>query len=243
MDATSQMPLRELAQRLSLHVAIDGPAGAGKTTIGRALAARLGCPYVDTGLMYRAVTLRALQASVPLHGEAALVTIAGTLTFDLTRGQLTIDGRLPGSELRSALVDAAVSQVSAYPSVRTVLVERQRALARNRCLVMVGRDIATVVLPSAPVKLWVTASAEERARRRADEHAADGLSLEQVAADIELRDHRDGSRAVSPSVPAPDAVVLPTDGRSEAESVNEALEIVIAIACRLDDISGLDSGG
>lgn len=225
---TTHADLGEAAHRLQLQIAIDGPAGAGKSTVGRGLAEVLACPYLDTGIMYRAVTLAALRLATPLMDAGALAGVAGAIEFSWSGAppaDLCVDGSPPVPGLRSASVDAAVSQVSAHPQVRAVLVARQRELARSRCVVMVGRDIGTVVLPEAPVKLWVTASLEERARRRQSQlGSGDG----EIAGSLRERDRFDSGRATSPAVPASDAFVLDTGQLSPDESVRAAIELVRA---------------
>jgi cytidylate kinase len=221
--------LRVSAHNHGLKIAIDGPAGAGKSTIGRGLAEALSCAYLDTGVMYRAVTLAALRAGLDLSDQAALAGLASTLDFAWsadTPVEVLVNGRRAGAELRASEVDANVSQVSAHSRVRGVLVARQRALAARGCVVMVGRDIGTVVLPDAPVKLWVTASADERARRRRAELGARSDDQSAVAGKLQHRDKADANRAASPAVPAHDSEILTTDGLTPSESVLAALSRV-----------------
>jgi CMP/dCMP kinase len=219
--------LDELRDGAHLQIAIDGPAGAGKSTVGRGVSAALGCPYLDTGLMYRAVTRAAQDHGVATGDAEGLARLAEELHFSWSPerpGRLLIDGRPAPPELHSPSVDADVSQVSAHPEVRSVLVRRQRELAESGCVVMVGRDIGTVVLPGAAVKLWVTASPEERARRRLTQHTVAGHSPAEVSDNLHARDRIDSGRIVSPAVPAKDAVVLDTDRLSADESVHLALD-------------------
>lgn len=227
MDRGAQ---RQAVHDWTLSIAIDGPAGAGKSTVGRGLAEALDCPYLDTGLMYRAVTLRALQQGVALSDAHRLQEIARSLRFRLedgSRSGLVVDDERAGGELRTPEVDASVSEVSAHPEVRQVMVARQREMASGRSVVMVGRDIGTVVLPDAPVKLWVTASEEERARRRQAEHLAASIETpEQVLAEIRARDSYDSGRSVSPLRQAPDAVVIETDKLTPDEALERALDAV-----------------
>jgi len=221
--------LGEIAAQIHLQIAIDGPAGAGKSTVGRSLAHALGCMYLDTGLMYRAVTWSALRQGIPLSGGEDLTALAARTIFSLgPEGSLSVDGRPAGDELRSAQVDAAVSEVSAHPGVRSKLVARQRELASGHCIVMVGRDIGTTVLPDAPVKLWVTASVEERARRRFAEHrpgvepALDEPTLQLMRE----RDAYDSGRQTSPLRRAADAVEIHTDRVSPEEALRGVLRVV-----------------
>lgn len=207
-------------------MAVDGPAGAGKSTIGKGLAQALGCPYLDTGLMYRAVTREALERGVPVSDGEALAALASSLSFTLgtpVEG-LLINGEIPGGEIRTAAVDAAVSEVSAHPEVREVLVQRQRTLASGRSIVMIGRDIGTVVLPNATIKFWVTASPEERARRRAMEEPS-GLEPVMLEA-IRVRDQKDAGRIISPLLQPPDAVVIATDTLTPREALDRALQAI-----------------
>lgn len=207
-----------------LQVTVDGPAGAGKSTIGKGLARVLGCPYLDTGLMYRTVTREALERGVSIADGDALAALACSLSFTLGGPEegLLIDGQTPGPEIRTPAVDAAVSEVSAHPQVREALVQRQRTLAADRNIVMIGRDIGTVVLPDATIKFWVTASPEERARRRSLEEAS-GLKTGMLEA-IRARDRKDAGRAVAPLLQPPDAVVITTDELTPREALDRALD-------------------
>jgi cytidylate kinase len=211
-----------------IKVAIDGTAGSGKTTIGQMLAAQLNCPYLDTGAMYRAVSLLALQQGVTPAETARLVELATSLDFeqrDATPAEAA-DGRqytvLVGGEdvsqaLRSAEVEGVVSQVSAVPPVRVELVRKQREMAEQAgTIIMIGRDIGSVVLPDARLKIYLDASAEERARRRL-EQAGKGAEAVELARAAEKRDKMDSGRAVSPLVLAPGAVYINTDNLTPAE--------------------------
>lgn len=209
-----------------LVVAIDGPSGVGKSTLARRLAVNLDLPYLNTGLMYRAVTLDAIRAAQDLDDADALAEIASTLTFDLVRSgglvELAIDGRRPSPELVSPAVEAAVSAVSAHPAVREVLRAEQRRLAEGGGVVE-GRDIGSVVLPDADLKLFLTASAGERAARRAEER---GIDAPPVADALRARDALDAR--VNPFVPAGDAVEIDTSGKDADAVFREALELVRA---------------
>jgi len=208
-------------------IAIDGPGGSGKSTIARGVARALGWSVLDTGAMYRAVTLAALEQQVPLDDEKACARIAAEHTIAVDDGITMVDGRDVSSEIRGPRVTAAVSTVSAHPSVRTVLVARQRAwLVEHGAGVVEGRDIGTVVFPAAPVKVFLTASDEERARRRQRDEAASerSVDVEEVQNALARRDALDSGRTVSPLRPADDALVVDTTGRSVDEVVNELLE-------------------
>jgi cytidylate kinase len=209
-------------------VAIDGPGGSGKSTIARGVARALGWHVLDTGAMYRAVTLAALEQQAPLDDEKACARIAAEHTIAVDDGITMIDGRDVSEEIRGPGVTAKVSTVSAHPSVRAVLVGRQRAwLAENGAGVVEGRDIGTVVFPDAPVKVFLTASDEERARRRQRDEAASARSVavEEVKTALARRDALDSERAASPLRPADDAVVVDTTGRSVEDVVAELLAL------------------
>ena len=227
--------LRRLAAELKLHIAIDGPAGAGKSTVGEGLARALGCAYLDTGLMYRAITWMALKEGIPLSDAVALAELADRANFSLSpNGRLLVNGVPAGDELRVPEVDAGVSEVSAHPEVRSRLVARQRALAEGRCIVMVGRDIGTTVLPDAPIKLWVTASIEERARRRFSERIPGAPPDDaEVLRRMRERDAYDSARPASPLRRADHAVDIHTDGVSPGQALEEALTVVAATVGRL----------
>lgn len=208
-----------------MRVAIDGPAGAGKSSVGRSIAEALGCRYLDTGLLYRAVTWLALRANVPPDDIGRVSDLAGRARFSLAgSGRLEVNGESPGSLLRGTEVERWVSQVSAVPAVRAALLPWQREVGAHGCIVMVGRDIGSVVLPEADVKLWLTASPQERARRRGRELKGSVRKQSQVSAQLLARDEKDAQREVSPAVPAHDAVVLTTDELSQQEVVDRALD-------------------
>ena len=212
-------------------IAIDGPAAAGKSTVGKGVAEALGFRYLDTGLMHRAVTYLGLSQGIDPTNGPPLADVARTTRFgpvrDLGEGVL-VDGRRMNEELRTTEVEAAVSTVSAHPEVRRALVERQREIARGGGIVMVGRDIGTVVLPNADAKLWVTASAQTRATRRRHERSEDdvGGDTQLELSRIRARDSRDSGRKVSPLRQADDAIVLETDGLTPEETVRRAVLLV-----------------
>ena len=194
-----------------MAVAIDGPVASGKTAVGMAVAEMLGWPFLDTGAMYRAVTRSALRLGVDVEDEAALADLAAGMSMRLEAGEdgvyrLWADGEDVTDELRTPEIDSNVSAVSKVPAVRRTLVEQQRAIAAEAPMVMAGRDIGTVVLRDAPVKVFLTASVDERARRRTlQDPAAD---LERTRRDLERRDAIDSGREDSPLRPAEDAVVI-----------------------------------
>ena len=206
------------------RIAIDGPAGSGKSTIGEQLARQLGYLYIDTGAMYRALAWLALQEGVNIHDGPALAQLAQHARIEISRPQIhdgrqytvTVGGRDVTWDIRSARVTSAVSITSAHKEVRTIMIVQQRAMARAQAdgVVMVGRDIGAVVLPDAELKIYLTASIEERARRRyaelverMGEHNPALPSMESVLQDIQLRDYNDRDN----SQPAEDAIIINTD--------------------------------
>jgi len=214
-----------------LIVAIDGPSGAGKGTVARAVAARLGYRHVDTGAMYRAVAWKALHDRVDVADEAAVAAIGEQASFDLEDGRVVIDGRDVASAIRTPEMDRAATTVARHPAVRRVLVARQRAYGEAGGVVMEGRDIGTVVFPDADVKIYLDASPEERARRRAADpaHASSkGAQLAEVATALAERDKSDSTRAASPLAVAPDAVVIDTTGLAISEVIDKVIALVNA---------------
>jgi cytidylate kinase len=216
-------------------IAIDGPAASGKSTLGALLAKRLGYLYFDTGVMYRAVTWLALDRAVPAEDEAAVTGLAESVAIDVVPPS-TDDGRqytvLVGGRdvtwaIREPAVEDHVSLVSAYPGVRAALSDQQRRIAQRGRIVMVGRDIGTVVLPQADLKIYLDASPEERARRRwLEEQARDGdRSYEDVLADVRRRDGIDSTRRIAPLRPAPDAVVIDSTGLTADQVLKRLLSI------------------
>jgi cytidylate kinase len=197
-------------------IAIDGPAGAGKSTVARAVASALGMTYLDSGAMYRCVALAALRDRVDLSDGEALGRLAREVEIEL-------DGTDERAELRTPEVTEAASRVAAHPGVREAMVERQRAMIESGRYVAEGRDIGTVVSPDAPLKVFLTATDAERARRRA---AESGEAAERVMAEQRVRDARDTEREHSPLRPADDAVELDTSSMS----VDEVVDRVVALA-------------
>jgi cytidylate kinase len=205
-----------------LIIAIDGPAGSGKSTVARAVAARLGLDYLDTGAMYRSVAFAALRGDVDPADADAVAALTPHLEIDVTDGVTTVDGIDASIEIRGPEVTRAVSVVAANTAVRNDLRERQRAWARARGGgVIEGRDIGTVVFPDATLKVYLTASAEARAGRRAKE--VTDLDYETVAADIARRDALDQGRDDSPLAEADDAVLIDTTDRTVEEIVDDVI--------------------
>jgi cytidylate kinase len=218
-------------------IAIDGPAASGKSTIGHMLATRLGFLYLDTGCMYRAVTLAVLLAGADPLDESLVSRLAQEIDIDVLPAGVAGDGRqytvlLNGRDvthdLRLPAVDAHVSVVSSYPLVREEMVRRQREFGRRGSVVMVGRDIGTVVMPDAALKLYITASAAERAARRWHDRQQQGhqADYDEILADVNRRDKFDSNRAHSPLRPADDALTIDTTGRSPAALLEEIIGLV-----------------
>ena len=214
-----------------LIIAIDGPSGAGKGTVARTLARRLGYAHIDTGAMYRAVAWLAGHEHID-PSNAAEIALLAERELSVSDGRITIDGHDITSAIRTPEIDRAAALVSRHPEVRRVLVERQRLEAGRGGVVMEGRDIGTVVFPSADVKLYLDASPEERARRRANDtaHGAgrDRSEIAQVAEALAARDESDRTRATSPLMVAPDAISIDTTGISVDDVLDQVLAIVRA---------------
>ena len=202
-------------------IAIDGPAGSGKSTVAKAVAARLALDYLDTGAMYRSVAFAALRRGVDPADAERVARLARDLCI-VVGDRVSVDGEDATAEIRGPDVTKAVSAVAANPGVRAELVRRQREWAHGRAgAVIEGRDIGSVVFPDAELKVYLTASDEERARRRAAEASA--ADVHEVASDMARRDHVDATRAVSPMMAADDAVVIDTTGRTVDDIVAEIL--------------------
>jgi CMP/dCMP kinase len=217
-------------------IAIDGPAASGKTTLGMLLAEALGYLFLDTGVMYRAVTWAALQRGVALDDAQALKELAESADIDVRlpsmadgrTSDVLIDGRDVTWEIRLPEVEANVSVVSAYPGVRQALTVQQHRIGSRGRIVMVGRDIGTVVMPDADLKIYLDASMEERARRRYAEVLRRGeqTNLEVILRGMRERDRIDSSRQVAPLRPADDAVILNSDGLDAQQVLEEVLAMV-----------------
>ena len=201
-----------------LVIAVDGPAAAGKGTLAKALAAKLGLPYLDTGLLYRAVARRMVNAGLDPAGDAS------------AEAQALQQADLARTDLRVPEIDRGASLVAAQPAVRAALLDRQRVFASETGAVVDGRDIGTVVFPDADVKFFITASPRTRALRRHRQVAAEtpleGSALDAAVSELVARDARDSSRETAPLVQAADAVLIETDGLSAAEVLDKACEIV-----------------
>ena len=212
-----------------LIIAIDGPSGAGKGTIARAVARALDYRHVDTGAMYRAVGWKATERGVSLDDESAVAALARDSVFGLDDNQVTIDGSDVTAAIRTPQMDRAAAAVARLAAVRATLVGIQRKLAADGGVVMEGRDIGTAVFPDADIKVYLDASAEERARRRANDPAHRGADAQaDVAREMQVRDASDRTRAASPLTVAPDAIVIDTTGMPVADVVERVMALVRA---------------
>ncbi len=214
-----------MTTRTTVAVAIDGPSGAGKSTISRALAADLGFVYVDTGALYRAVGLAVLGQHIDPRDEARVVPLLAQLEVALRyvdgAQRVFLNGEDVSDKIRTPEVSMAASAVSALPPVRQFLFELQQDTARHQNVIMDGRDIGTVVLPFADVKIFLTASVEDRAQRRYDELLQKGMTVtyEDVLKDMQERDYNDSHRAAAPLRPAEDAITVDTSGNTLEQSI------------------------
>jgi cytidylate kinase len=214
-----------------LVIAIDGPAGAGKSTVAKRLADRLGLAYVDSGATYRAAALRVLESQILPEDETAVGELIGRTAIEFkTNGSqslVLLDGEDVSEKIRSPQVTLAAAKVSRLPEVRKKLITLQRSLARGRGVVMEGRDIGTVVFPDAPLKIFLKANPEERARRRLRDEEKRGrdATLEQTAYEIGRRDQLDAERKISPLVPAADAFEIDSTDLSADEVVERIMEL------------------
>lgn len=216
----------------NIQIAIDGPAGAGKSTIAKIVAESLEFTYIDTGAMYRAVTYKAMQQNIHLDDETKLAEMLASSTIDLKpspQGQLVfLDGKDVSAEIRSNEVTSSVSQVAAHAKIRELLVTQQQKLAANGGVVMDGRDIATHVLKNAELKIFMSATVEERARRRFIDNQKRGIesTVEKLQEEIALRDKMDSEREASPLIQAEDAIFLDTT----ALSIDDAAQAILKLA-------------
>ena len=210
---------------MSIAVAIDGPAGAGKSTIAKAVARRLGIDYIDTGAMYRAIGLKMTRLNLPMEESEALQQMLEKTDIDFNAGDVILDDVVVNDLIRTPEMSMAASACSALGMVRAKLVELQRKMGQKKSVIMDGRDICEVVLPDAEYKYYLTATAEERARRRTAELIEKGqqVNFEQVLADIQQRDYNDMNRAITPLRKADDAV--------EIDSTDMSIEEVVEFIC------------
>lgn len=215
-----------------MKIAIDGPSGAGKSSVAKALARELGIIYVDTGVLYRTVGYYVKSRGIPMEDSAGIIACLPGIRLSLEyrdgNQSVILNGSDPGDATRQPDISMYASAVSAIPEVRSFLLNTQRDIARKNSVVMDGRDIGTVILPDAEVKIFMTASLEERARRRYDELRAKGVeqSYESVLEQMRQRDAQDSGRDVAPAVAAPDAVLLDNSGFTVEDSVAAVKKII-----------------
>ena len=215
-----------------MKIALDGPSGAGKSTVAKALAKKLGIIYVDTGALYRTVGLYVRNQGVSKDDEEKVISLLPeiNLGMEFINGEqiVTLNGTNVGDTIRTGEIAMYASRVSAIPEVRAFLLETQRKIARENSVVMDGRDIGTVILPDAEVKIFMVASPEARAKRRYLELIAKGenCTLESVLEDIKTRDHNDSTRKTAPAIPAEDAVMLDNSDLDIEQTVNAVIDII-----------------
>lgn len=216
----------------TINIAIDGPSGSGKSTLAKGLAAALGYIYIDTGALYRAIGLYAARHGVSAERPEDVVPLLGQMDLQMRLenggNAVYLDGVRLGEEIRTSTASHYASQVSKVPQVRAFLLETQQSIARQNNVIMDGRDIGTVILPHAQVKLYMEASPEQRAKRRLAELLAKGedITEEQVLADIKNRDANDSGREIAPAKPAEDAIFLDNSSLTPEQTVEAALRIV-----------------
>ncbi len=215
-----------------IQIAVDGPSGAGKSSLAKGVAKRLGIVYVDTGALYRAIGLYIMRCGIASNDREKIVprldSIKLELVFEGGEQHVLLNGEDVGSLIRTPEVSKYASDVSAIPEVRAFLLDTQRDIAKNNSVIMDGRDIGTVILPNADVKIFLTASSDSRAQRRYEELVAKGMSvdLSEIKAAMSERDKNDSGREIAPAVPAPDAVFLDNSGLEMHETLEMALNII-----------------
>ncbi len=209
-------------------IAIDGPAGAGKSTIAKCLADSIGYTYIDSGAMYRALTLKVLREQIPLQKLDSIISMAEETDIDFRNNSIFLDGRAVDKEIREENVNRNVSFIAAIAEVRKLMVDQQRKISRNKNVVMDGRDVGTVIFPSADIKFYITASVDERAERRYNELKKKGYDAEikDIKSQIEKRDHIDSTRSESPLTIASDAIIIDTTGKSIEEVLKEVVSYI-----------------
>ena len=222
-----------------IQIAIDGPSGAGKSTVAKALAKKLGIVYVDTGALYRTVGYAAIERGVGTKDAEGLAVMLPDIHIDVKYEDgvqcVYLNGENLGDRIRRPEISMAASDVSSVPVVRAFLLDTQRDIARRNSVVMDGRDIGTVILPDADVKVFMVASAEARALRRTKELEEKGMpaNYEDVLREMKERDAQDSGRAIAPAIPAPDAVHLDNSGMSVEESVQAVIDLIAPVMHKL----------
>ncbi len=218
---------------MSIAIAVDGPAGAGKSTISKIAAKEMGFIYVDTGALYRTIAYAALLAKIKPEPSPQVDNLLKQIKIELTLNEnkeqiVLLNGEDVSSKIRTPEISMIASAISAVPSVRDFLLELQRDIARNNNVIMDGRDIGTVVLPHAQIKIFLTASPEERAQRRYEEHILKGLDVEyeSILQDVVKRDYNDSHRKIAPLKPANDSIIIDTTGNTFEESVNLLIAVM-----------------
>ena len=217
-------------------IAIDGPAGAGKSTVAKKLASMIGFTYIDTGAMYRALTLKVLANNIPLDNIEEIIRISHATDIDFVNSSIFLDGKNVDIEIRSDIVNQSVSSVAKIAEVRKKMVEIQRRIASGKNIIMDGRDIGTVIFPYAFVKFFITATAEERAMRRFLEQKDRNNTLEEIKEQIIERDFVDSTRAESPLKMAYDGVLVDTTGKSIEEVITWLIDYIKSIGGIIDVI-------
>ena len=218
--------------KTTFKIALDGPSGSGKSTLAKNLAKRYGFVYIDTGALYRTIGLFVCERGIASDDKEGVISCLPEIKIEMKLenggGAVYLGGRRIGDEIRTPIISKYASDVSKIPEVREFLLETQRAIARENNVIMDGRDIGTVILPDAQVKLFVTASPEARAKRRYNELKERGVeaSYEEVLADMKWRDANDSGREIAPAIPAPDAILFDNSAMGIQETVENAAEII-----------------
>lgn len=212
-----------------LIIAIDGPAGAGKSTIAKIISEKLNITYIDTGAMYRALTYKVLKNNINLKDKDKIVKLLNNTTIDFNDSHIYLDGKIVDSEIRENNISQNVSLVAKIKDVRLKLVEIQRKISENKSVVMDGRDIGSYVLPNANYKFYITATPEERGRRRYNEltKKQKKVNLNEIISDIKKRDKTDSTREIAPLIKTKDAILIDTTNKSIEEGVKEVLSYII----------------
>ncbi|NPV42385.1 MAG: (d)CMP kinase [Firmicutes bacterium] len=209
-----------------MNIAIDGPAGAGKSTIAKILAEKLGMNYIDTGAMYRAITLKAIENNIDFNDVSSLINLVNNTDIKTSNGRIYLDSKDVTDKIRTPLVSQKVSKIAEISEIREKMICLQRELAENGNVIMDGRDIGTVVLPNASLKFFITATVEERAKRRFLELKAKGydVNYDNIKKEILSRDEQDMKRKISPLKLAEDAIVIDTSNKEIKEIIQEILQ-------------------